>query len=63
MLSLPALLEACMFRSIRLHFRKHVCSMVHQDLTKEDFVIPVLGPKLLAIRDEVINGRGFSVIR
>ncbi|MEW5300371.1 MAG: hypothetical protein WDW36_003307 [Sanguina aurantia] len=34
-----------------------------EDLRKEDFVIPVLGAKLLAIRDEVLHGRGFSVIR
>ena len=35
----------------------------HQDLTRDDFQLPVLGPKLLQVRDEVVVGKGFHVIR
>ena len=34
-----------------------------QDLTRDDFQLPVLGSKLLQIRDEVVIGKGFHVIR
>lgn len=32
-------------------------------ITKADFKLPTLGSKLLSIRDEVMTGRGFAVIR
>ena len=34
-----------------------------QDLTRDDFQLPVLGAKLRLIRDEVVVGKGFHVIR
>lgn len=34
-----------------------------QDLSKESFPLPTLGPKLVSIRDEVVNGKGFQLIR
>ena len=33
------------------------------DLTRDDFPLPTLGPVLDAIQDEVVNGRGFVLIR
>jgi hypothetical protein len=32
-------------------------------ITKADFPLPALGPRLLAIRDEVVGGRGFVLMR
>eukprot|EP00879_Flechtneria_rotunda_P008142 GHRR01008527.1.p1 GENE.GHRR01008527.1~~GHRR01008527.1.p1 ORF type:complete len:362 (+),score=138.84 GHRR01008527.1:379-1464(+) len=34
-----------------------------QAVTKADFLLPTLGPYLEAIRDEVVRGRGFALIR
>ena len=34
-----------------------------QDLTKEDFPLPTLGPRLVELLDEVCVGRGFQYIR
>lgn len=34
-----------------------------QDATKQDFVLPMLGPKLVGFREEVRTGRGFQLIR
>ena len=34
-----------------------------QDLTKEDFPLPSLGPRLVELLDEVRVGRGFQYIR
>lgn len=34
-----------------------------KDIRKEDFFLPKLGPELLSIRNEIIEGRGFIVIR
>jgi hypothetical protein len=33
------------------------------DITRVDFTLPVLGPVLERLRDEVLNGRGFVLIR
>jgi Taurine catabolism dioxygenase TauD, TfdA family len=33
------------------------------DVTAKDFPLPTLGPALLAIRDQVLNGRGFILLR
>src|ERR1700722_15789771 len=32
-------------------------------ITMEDFPLPTLGPKLLKIREELIHGRGFALLR
>jgi len=32
-------------------------------ITTHDFPLPILGPKLVALREEVINGRGFALMR
>jgi len=32
-------------------------------ITAHDFPLPILGPKLVALREEVINGRGFALMR
>ncbi|KAL6755491.1 Clavaminate synthase-like protein [Haematococcus lacustris] len=34
-----------------------------EDMTVEDFPLPTLGPKLVHVRDEVILGKGFHLIR
>lgn len=34
-----------------------------KDITRADFPLPTLGPRLEALRQEVINGRGFVLIR
>lgn len=34
-----------------------------KDVKKSDFILPKLGPKLLAFRDEAVNGRGFVLLR
>ena len=34
-----------------------------QDVTKQDFPLPNLGPKLVGFREEVRSGRGFQIIR
>ena len=34
-----------------------------QDMVKEDFVLPSLGSKLVALRDQVVNGTGFVLLR
>jgi hypothetical protein len=34
-----------------------------QDIRKEDVPLPTLGPKLEAIRDEVVLGKGFHLLR
>ena len=34
-----------------------------QDVTREDFPLPTLGPKLVAFREEVSRGRGFQLFR
>ena len=34
-----------------------------QDMSREDFPLPTLGPKLEAVRDEVILGKGFHLLR
>jgi hypothetical protein len=34
-----------------------------QEVTQKDFPLPTLGPKLLAIRDELVSGRGFYLIK
>lgn len=33
------------------------------DISRDDFLLPTLGEALLEIRDEVMNGRGFALIR
>src|SRR3546814_3374568 len=33
------------------------------DSGQSDFPLPTFGPELLAIRDEIVNGRGFVLIR
>ena len=33
------------------------------DITRDDFPLPTLGPELAAITDELINGRGMTLIR
>lgn len=32
-------------------------------MTREQFPLPTLGPVLEAVREEVVNGRGFALIR
>ncbi len=34
-----------------------------QAITRQDFPLPKLGPKLEAVRDEVVNGKGFHLIQ
>ena len=34
-----------------------------QNVKQSDFKLPTLGPKLLAFRDEAVNGRGFVLLR
>eukprot|EP00891_Asterochloris_glomerata_P005997 jgi/Astpho2/5997/Aster-03954 len=34
-----------------------------KDMVKEDFVLPSLGSKLVALRDQVVNGTGFVLLR
>lgn len=34
-----------------------------QTVSKQDFVLPKLGPKLVGFREEVRTGRGFQLIR
>ncbi|KAK9803616.1 hypothetical protein WJX72_005474 [[Myrmecia] bisecta] len=34
-----------------------------KDVTQVDFPLPTLGPRLIQIRDEVVNGRGFQLLR
>lgn len=34
-----------------------------QDVKQADFELPTLGPKLVAFRDEAVNGRGFVLLR
>lgn len=34
-----------------------------QDVTKEEFSLPTLGPKLVELLEEVRVGRGFQLIR
>lgn len=34
-----------------------------QTVTKADFPLPSLGPYLEAVRDEVVAGRGFALVR
>ncbi|KAK9857232.1 hypothetical protein WJX84_004664 [Apatococcus fuscideae] len=34
-----------------------------KDITKSDFPLPTFGPKLEALREEVVNGRGFYLIQ
>lgn len=38
------------------------CSRL-QTVTKADFPLPTLGPYLESVRDEVVSGRGFALIR
>ena len=45
------------------HLRPPCPNPPAQDLTRDDFKLPVLGAKLLQIRDEVVVGKGFHVIR
>lgn len=33
------------------------------EITRENFALPVLGPSLARIREELLNGRGFTLIR
>src|SRR5882672_11017851 len=33
------------------------------DISREDFPLPTLGPVLDRLRDEVLNGRGFALLR
>ena len=33
------------------------------DITKEDFPLPTLGPRMAALRNEIEGGRGFAVLR
>lgn len=35
---------------------------LHQ-LTTNDFPLPTLGPALLELRDEIVNGKGFAVVK
>ena len=32
-------------------------------LTANDFPLPTLGPALLELRDEIVNGKGFAVVK
>ncbi len=41
----------------------HLQPVFAQDLAKEDFPLPTLGPKLVAFREEVRTGRGFQLFR
>ena len=34
-----------------------------EEVRAEDFELPALGPRLLALRDELVEGRGFSLLR
>jgi hypothetical protein len=34
-----------------------------QDVTREQFPLPTVGPKILAIREELLRGRGFQLIK
>ena len=34
-----------------------------EDITKEDFPLPTFGPKLIFVRDEIVVGKGFHLIR
>ena len=34
-----------------------------QNVKQSDFELPTLGPKLIAFRDEAVNGRGFVLLR
>jgi hypothetical protein len=34
-----------------------------QTVSKADFPLPTLGPYLESVRDEVVSGRGFALIR
>lgn len=43
------------------HISKLFCLL--QDVTKQDFALPTLGPKLVQFREEVRTGRGFQLIR
>lgn len=46
-------------------FMEHVLSLIAplQTVTKADFPLPTLGPYLESVRDEVVSGRGFALIR
>ena len=33
------------------------------DIVRDDFPLPTLGPRLLALRDEILDGRGFAQLR
>ena len=41
-------------------FKPHSCL---QDMTTEDFALPSLGSKLVALRDQVVHGTGFVLLR
>ena len=34
-----------------------------QDVTREQFPLPTVGPKILAIREQLLRGRGFQLIK
>lgn len=48
--------KRCILQGNLLHIQEKVS-------TKEQFPLPTLGPKLEAMREEVISGRGFYIIR
>lgn len=41
----------------------HALACHMQDITKEEFPLPNLGPKLVDFREEVRTGRGFQLFR
>ena len=47
-------LDAAMRRSMHLAI---------EDIGAQDFALPTLGPRLLTLRDELVEGRGFALLR
>jgi hypothetical protein len=39
------------------------CPLLLQTVSKAEFPLPTLGPYLESVRDEVVAGRGFALIR
>lgn len=47
--------------AVDLH-KDHPEAQLHQ-LKASDFVLPTLGPVLLDLREEIVNGRGFAIVQ
>ena len=43
--------------------RRATAHLPIEGIGREDFALPALGPRLLALRDEVLHGRGFVLLR